>query len=108
MLIEGMETALSRLPFKGVSMFGSEIVDVVIGLIFVYIVVSVICTAVREGIEAWLKTRAAYLEHGIRQLLHDKAGTGLAKDFFNHPLVFSLFTADTYKPGPNKEEPTLA
>ena len=41
-------------------MLGSEILDVAIGLVFVYIVVSVICTAVREGIEAWLKTRAAY------------------------------------------------
>ena len=88
-------------------MFGSEIIDVVIGLIFVYIVVSVICTAVREGIEAWLKTRAAYLEHGIRQLLHDKAGTGLAADVFKHPLIFSLFTSETYKPGPNRAEPTL-
>lgn len=44
-------------------MFGSKILDVAIGLVFVYIVVSVLCTAVREGLEAFLKTRAAYLEH---------------------------------------------
>jgi hypothetical protein len=88
-------------------MFGSQILDVAIGIIFVYMVVSIICTAVREGIEAWLKTRAAYLEHGIRQILQDPKGIGLAKDLFEHPLIFGLFTANTYKPGPNREEPTI-
>ena len=47
-------------------MFGSQILEVAIGVIFVFILVSIICSAIREGIEAWLKTRAAFLEHGIR------------------------------------------
>ncbi|WP_211710139.1 hypothetical protein [Mucilaginibacter xinganensis] len=68
------------------------------GLIFVFILVSTICTAIREGIEAKLKTRAAYLERGIRQLLHDTDGTGLAKAFYNHPLIFGLFNGE-YKKG---------
>jgi hypothetical protein len=76
-------------------MFGSKILDVAIGVIFVYILVSIICSAVREGIEAWLKTRAAYLEYGIRELLRDgKNGTGLVTAFYNHPLIFSLFGGD--------------
>lgn len=78
-------------------MFGSEILEVVIGVIFVYLLVSVICSAVREGIEAWLKTRASYLEHGIRELLHDLKGDGLATAFYNHPLIFSLFSGK-YRP----------
>jgi hypothetical protein len=78
-------------------MFGSKILDVAIGLVFVYIVVSILCTAVREGIEAWLKTRAAYLEHGIRLLLHDEAGGGIAKNIFDHPLIDGLFMG-AYKP----------
>lgn len=88
-------------------MFGSEILDVAVGLILVYLLVSIICTAVREGIETWLKTRAAYLEHGIRQLLQDREGKGLAKDLFNHPLIFGLFTSDAYTPGANRNEPNL-
>jgi hypothetical protein len=88
-------------------MFGSEILDVAIGLVFVYVIVSVICTAVREGIEAWLKTRASFLEHGIRTLLQDPKGTGLAADLFNHPLIGGLFTARTYKPGRDAEEPSF-
>jgi hypothetical protein len=87
-------------------MFGSNMLEVAIGVIFVFILVSIICTAVREGIESWLKTRAAYLEHGIRQLLADNAGTGLAKNLYNHPLVFGLFT-EGYKPGKTSGSPAL-
>jgi hypothetical protein len=75
-------------------MFGSTILDVAVGVIFVFILVSIICSAIREGIESILKTRAAHLEHGIRELLHDRAGTGLAKDLFQHPLVAALYAND--------------
>jgi len=78
-------------------MFGSKILDVAIGLVFVYIIVSVLCTAVREGIEAFLKTRAAYLEHGIRLLLQDHTGTGIVNEVFSHPLIDGLFMG-AYKP----------
>jgi len=86
--------------------FGAEILDVAIGIVFVFLLVSVICSAVREGLEAWLKTRAAYLEHGIRELLHDRRGKGLAKSFFEHPLIFSLYSQD-YTPGKNGTKPSL-
>jgi hypothetical protein len=78
-------------------MFGSKILDVAIGLVFVYIIVSVLCTAVREGIEAFLKTRAAYLEHGIRLLLQDHTGAGIVSEVFSHPLIDGLFMG-AYKP----------
>lgn len=87
-------------------MFGSAIIDVGIGLIVVFILVSTICTAVREGIESILKTRAAYLEHGIRQLLHDKGGQGLAKELYQHPLVNGIFSGD-YAPADGTNKPGL-
>jgi hypothetical protein len=80
--------------------------EVAIGVIFVFILVSIICTAIREAIEGWLKTRAAYLEHGIRQLLADNKGDGLAKSVYNHPLIFGLFNMD-YKPGSSAGSPGL-
>src|SRR5690606_15925599 len=85
-------------------MFGSAILEVAIGVTFVFILVSIICSAIREGIEAWMKTRAAFLEHGIRELLHDKKGSGLAEKFYNHPLIYSLF-AQGYKPGHKSNSP---
>ena len=87
-------------------MFGSAALEVLIGLIFIFILVSIICSAVREAMEAWLKTRAAYLEHAIRELLNYKDGTGLAKSLYEHPLVYSLFSGN-YKPGKQEERPAI-
>ena len=87
-------------------MFNSVILEVAIGIIFVYGLVSMICSAIREGIEAITKTRAAYLERGIRELLHDKDAQNIARSFFEHPMVNSLFTSD-YTPGKNTKQPGL-
>lgn len=46
-------------------MFGSRILEVAIGIVFVFLLVSMICSASREGIESWRKSRAAFLELGI-------------------------------------------
>jgi hypothetical protein len=80
------------------NVFGSAMLEVAIGLIFVFLLVSIICSAIREGIEARLKTRAAYLERGIRELLHDAAGKGLARTLYEHPLISSLYS-EKYTPG---------
>ena len=75
-------------------MFGSQILEVAMGVIFVYLLASVICTAVREGIEAWMGARAVYLEHAIRELLQDRGGNGLAKALYTHPLIYGLYSGD--------------
>jgi hypothetical protein len=85
-------------------MFGSATLEVVIGVVFLYILVSIICTVVREGIEGWFKARAAYLEHGIRELLHCHHGEELGNAFYNHPLIFSLFAGD-YKARAGRKRP---
>jgi hypothetical protein len=71
--------------------FGSEILDVAVGLALVYLLLSLVASAAREGIEGIVKARAIFLERGIRELLDDKSGDKLAKRFYEHPLVFSLF-----------------
>ena len=85
-------------------MFGSEILDVAIGIVFVFVLVSTLASAIREGIEAWLKTRASYLEFGIRELLQDREGTGLCSELFNHPLIQNLFQGE-YTPRPPSKKP---
>jgi hypothetical protein len=52
-------------------MFNSPVLEVAIGMIFFYLLLSLICTALNELIEAWLKNRAYDLERGIRKLLDD-------------------------------------
>ena len=87
-------------------MFGSNVLDIAIGLIMVFILMGTICTAIREFIEAKLKTRAAYLEQGIRQLLNDKNGDGIASALYNHPLIYGLFNGE-YKPGTQNGNPDM-
>jgi hypothetical protein len=51
-------------------MFNSSILEVAIGVVMLYAVLSMLVSAIREGIEAILKTRASYLERAIRELLN--------------------------------------
>jgi hypothetical protein len=75
-------------------MFGSRILEVAIGIIFVFLLVSMICSAIREGIESWVKARAAFLEQGIRELLHDRHAVGIARSLYTHPLIYGLYAAE--------------
>ena len=68
-------------------MFGSHILEIAIGLVFVYLFLSVVCSAVSELIARALKWRARDLERGIRNLLADPLK---ADEFFRHPLVKGL------------------
>jgi hypothetical protein len=51
-------------------MFNSSVLDVAIGLVFVYLVLGLMCTTVNEWLAQIFKTRAATLREGIRRLLH--------------------------------------
>ncbi len=48
-------------------MFNSTILDVAIGMIFVYLLLSLMCSAASEIIELMLKKRAIDLEHRLFQ-----------------------------------------
>lgn len=68
-----------------------NVLDVAIGLVVVYLLLSLICSSVNEGIESLLKNRACQLERGIREILSDPDGTRFAHLVYNHPLVSGLF-----------------
>lgn len=85
-------------------LFGSTILDVAVGLIFVYLLLAIICTSLNEWIAGILSLRAKTLELGIRQLLDQQpkpAGPGepatastnkdwLIAEFYKHPLVTGM------------------
>ncbi|HEX3453190.1 MAG TPA: hypothetical protein VHS03_01085 [Gaiellaceae bacterium] len=70
---------------------GTPAIDVLIGLAFFFFLLSIICSAVNEGIATALNLRAKDLENGIRSLLDDPQK---AQAFFKDPRVAALF-----KPG---------
>lgn len=75
-------------------MFGSTILEVAIGLVLVYLLLSLICSALQESLEGWLKVRATHLEKGLRVLLNDPEGTQLLQSLYNHPVIYGLFRGD--------------
>jgi hypothetical protein len=78
-------------------MFGSAILDTAIGLIFVFLVISLVVSAANELLAAFLKWRAKNLLLGIRELLQDSSATGLVTLFYDHPLIRGL-SAKNQKP----------
>lgn len=84
-------------------MFGSSILEVAIGLILIFLLLSLIASAVQEAIESVIKFRGVHLERGIRELLGDGKGTGLARTFYEHPLICSLYRGSYTPPEEDKE-----
>ena len=71
-------------------MFGSAILDTAIGLIFVFLAVSLAVSAANEVLAALFKLRARNLLLGIQELLQDPSADGLVTRFYKHPLIAGL------------------
>lgn len=78
----------------------SAVLDVAIGLILVYLLLSLVCAALKEMIESRLKWRSKNLEEGIRELLK-----GHTEEFYKHPLVFGLYRG-AYNPNDKTNLPS--
>lgn len=68
-------------------MFDSGVLEVGIGLIFTFLTVSLVCGQVTETIATILSWRATTLMDGIKKLVNDPSGTGLALQLYNTSLV---------------------
>jgi hypothetical protein len=107
-------------------MFGLEILDVVIGLTFVYLLLSLLATALNEYVSALMNLRGKELARGLGRLLDDldekqalrKAFDGvgpaltgatatLTERFYNHRLIRPLATRRGWAFRAFSEEPRL-
>lgn len=71
-------------------MLGTGVLNVVIGLVFIYLLYSLLATIVQEFISTWMGLRAGMLRKGIRRMLedHDEEMAGNLTDaFYHHPLI---------------------
>ncbi|GAC1397911.1 MAG: hypothetical protein NVSMB52_11500 [Chloroflexota bacterium] len=99
-------------------MLNLGVLDIAIGLTFVYLLASILCTAISEMVEAVWKFRGANLERGIGEMFNEPRAPGEGKShaprgivqsdsdtvadpgetilskLYNHGLVSSLFTGD--------------
>ena len=82
-------------------MFGSEVLEVGIGMALLFLFMSLIATALRELIENFAKSRSHDLERGISELLQERKFAGALENFYTHPMIASLYDGD-YKAGSRK------
>src|SRR5688572_28089025 len=64
-----------------------KFLDVALGMIYIYLLLSLVVTACGELVAALFRTRARMLEKGIERLLRDPK---LVEEVYRHPLIESL------------------
>ena len=68
----------------------STVLDVAIGLAFIYLLLGLLASALQEAVAGFLKLRARALQSALRKLLDTSNASGagtLFKDVFSHPLI---------------------
>jgi len=74
---------------------GLDMLDVAIGVVFVFLLISLIASSIAELIEVWLKRRSKDLEKGVRELLSDR--DKLVTALYEHPLILSLYKGSSFE-----------
>ncbi|HWZ12089.1 MAG TPA: hypothetical protein VNX22_03000 [Acidobacteriaceae bacterium] len=75
-------------------MFGSVVLDVAIGMAFVFLLLSLIASVIQEILASIVQARAANLQRGLRSLLSGDSieeGVSLVDSIYNHGLVRGLY-----------------
>lgn len=68
-------------------MFGSTVLEVVVGLTFCYATVALIVSTLQEAIASLLRLRANCLLSGIKGMFNDPAFNALARALYGHALI---------------------
>jgi hypothetical protein len=77
-------------------LFNSTVLDVAIGLAFVYLLLAILCTSANEWIAGLLKARSKMLKEALVQLLDGQKKTekggedDLVREFYQHPLITGM------------------
>src|SRR3954453_7236527 len=80
-------------------MFGSSILESALGLVFVYLIFSLIASAIAEYFSALLDRRGEHLKHILFNLFDndDPQGQAFLNLFVSHPMVQALKSTE-WKP----------
>jgi hypothetical protein len=69
------------------NMFGSNVLEVGIGMVFTFLTVSLVCGQITEALATIMKWRATTLLKGVKSLVNDEKFTGLALTLYNSAQV---------------------
>jgi hypothetical protein len=73
----------------------SAIIEVAIGIVFIWIVLSLATIQIQEWISSWLQKRAKDLEGSIREML---ANPNLTAYFYDHPIIRGITAQKDKRP----------
>jgi hypothetical protein len=77
-------------------LLNSTVLDLAVGIVFVYLFLAVMCTTINEWIAGITSVRARTLARGIQQLLDQQKGSdstrSFLEDFYAHPLISGMLT----------------
>jgi hypothetical protein len=79
---------------EGKEVFGSIILDTAIGLVLVYLFLSLICMTINEGIAAAFSIRANTLKKALISMIDDK---DMVERIYNNPVIFGLWQSASNK-----------
>jgi hypothetical protein len=90
-------------------MFGSTVLEVVIGMAFCYGSLALVVTTLQEALSAAFRLRAGMLREAVKRMLSDPQFTGTARALYAHPLINSRVDITDPNapphPGPSYIEP---
>src|SRR5688572_29539164 len=76
---------------------GLPVLDIILGLVLVYFVLSIVCSAANEGLSHLLNLRAETLREGIEVLVNgatsgpaDADGRVIPDRLYSHPLILGM------------------
>lgn len=81
-------------------MFGLETLDILIGMMTVYFMFGIACTAIVEAISAWTRIRSQNLDVALNEFLSGDLSQNqqFITQFFEHPLIQSLSKGNQGRP----------
>jgi Na+-transporting methylmalonyl-CoA/oxaloacetate decarboxylase gamma subunit len=71
-------------------LLGSQMLEVGIGLVFLFLLLAVVCSSLNELIARVFALRSETLKDGISRLLADPNFEGVAKSLYDHPFIKPL------------------
>ncbi|MBI5033661.1 MAG: hypothetical protein HZB51_24345 [Chloroflexi bacterium] len=87
-------------------MLGSTVLEVAIGMVFVFLLTSLVCSGISDRISDVLNWRAKHLENGIRELLMG-GDQKLLNQLYNNQVIQSLSTLRAEKLGKTPAMPKV-
>ena len=90
-------------------MLGSVVLDVAIGMVFIFLLLSLIASAVQEILVSFVQARSANLHRGLRSLFSEESiasGMTLVDSLYNHGLIRGLYQDHAWDPSAPGKPPS--